>query len=111
MKKEDYEKLKLIHIFLLESERNNETEYYNYLNGSPPVLFPMWNHTRTSKKFNFFIDESKKYFPLMVLLKRFREGKYWQYHIDNNLNRKIADYIELIKKIYTFHNHPARYNY
>lgn len=42
----------------------------------------------------------------MVLLKRQKEGKTSHYHIDQNVNRKIHEHIQLFKKIYSYHNRP-----
>lgn len=47
----------------------------------------------------------------MVLLRGLREGKATNYQIDALLNKKIVEHIDLFKRIYNYHNKPARYNY
>lgn len=57
------------------------------------------------------MDERREHFPLMVLLRGLREGKATNYQIDALLNKKIVEHIDLFKRIYNYHNKPARYNY
>jgi hypothetical protein len=56
LNKEEYERFKVVHNFLLAGERNNEPDYYNYLNNSPIILSPLWNNSRVNCKVNLKID-------------------------------------------------------
>ena len=78
---------------MLAGSKNIEVDYYNQLNNSPIVLAPQWSNTKAHRKISLKIDFSRKYFPLMVLLKRSREGKHTNYRIDTNLNEKIIKHI------------------
>lgn len=40
----EYNYLKSIHNFLLNAEKNNEVDYYNYLNNNVQVLNPNWSY-------------------------------------------------------------------
>ena len=52
-----------------------ETDYYNYLNHSPLVVSPIWNNSKINRKNVLKFDETRKYFPVMVLLKRVKDNK------------------------------------
>lgn len=73
---------------MLSSVRNNEADYFNYLNNEPPVLSPVWM-MKSAKNKKIKIDESKKYFPLMILLKRHKESKQVKYNIDLQIIKRI----------------------
>jgi hypothetical protein len=105
--KNEYNYLKGIHNFLLNAEKNNEIDYYNYLNNYVPVLNPNWNY-REEMKLKLKIDPTRQYFPLLVLLRR-TKGKLLE--IDSGVNKHIEKHIELFKKLYAFHNKPARHVY
>lgn len=47
----------------------------------------------------------------MVLLRRQREGKSAYYQIDQPLNFKVIEHIELFKRIYTYQNKPPKSHY
>lgn len=66
--KADYEKYKTVHNFLLAGYKNNEPNYYNFMNKEPPVLFSPWMEGVKKKIIKF--DQSRQFFPLMVLLRK-----------------------------------------
>lgn len=107
LSKTEYEFYKRVHIFLLSGEKNIEVDYYNYLNHSPNVQNPNWIYHENKKQI-LRIDETRKYYPLLVLLKK-SKGK--AYEVDTAANKLIEQHIDLFKKIYTYHNKPARYVY
>jgi len=57
------------------------------------VIAPQWSNTKAHRKVSLKLDYSRKYFPLMVLLKKSKEGKHTKYRIDQNLNEKIVKHI------------------
>jgi hypothetical protein len=103
----EYSYLKGIHNFLLAAEKNNEVDYYNYLNNQVPVLNPNWTY-QGEKKLKLKIDPTRQYFPVLVLLRR---GKGKGLELDAGVNKLIEKHIELFKKVYAFHNKPARHVY
>ena len=54
------------------------------------------------------MDDNQKYYPLLVLLKKSKENK-GTYVIDDNTNIRVMNHIDLIKKIYMFHNKAAKH--
>ena len=50
-------------------------DYYNWLCGSPAVVSPNWI-THDKKKVGIRIDESRRYYPLLVLLRK--SGNGWE---------------------------------
>lgn len=85
----EYTYLKGIHNFLISAEKNNEVDYYNYLNNQIPVLNPNWTY-HEDKKIKLKIDSNKKYFPLLVLLRR---NKAKMLEIDAGVNNHIEKHI------------------
>ena len=57
------------------------------------MIAPQWSNAKAHRKVSLKLDFSRKYFPLMVLLKRTKEGKQVKYRIDQNLNEKIVKHI------------------
>lgn len=60
-------------------------------------------------KLKIKIDPTKQYFPLLVLLRRNKTTKALE--IDAGVNKNIQRHIDLFKKIYNYHNKPARHVY
>jgi hypothetical protein len=71
------------------------------------VLNPNWIY-QGEKKLRLKIDPTREYFPLLVLLHR---DKNKHLALDAGVNKHIEKHIELFKKIYAFHNKPARHVY